>query len=50
MVKLNVGQLKNFNNLIKKLIKYVDKVQILGSEKDLSISNKIMKNWKQKKN
>ena len=40
---------KNFNNLIKKLIKYVDKVQILGSEKDLSNSNKIMKNLEAEK-
>ena len=40
---------KNFNSLIKKLIKYVDKVQILGSEKDLSNSNKIMKNLEAEK-
>lgn len=35
---------KNFSLLIKKLIKYVDKVQILGSEKDISNTNKIIKN------
>ena len=40
---------KNFNCLIKKLIKYVDKVQILGSEKDIPNSNKIMKNLETEK-
>ena len=37
-------QTKNFNLLIRKLIKYVDKVQILGSEKDIPNSYKIVKN------
>ena len=40
---------KNFNILIKKLIKYVDKVQILGSEKDIFNSNIIMKNLEAEK-
>lgn len=40
---------ENFNSLLKKLIKHVDKVQILGSQKDISSSNKIMKNLETEK-
>jgi heptosyltransferase-2 len=40
---------KNFNRLIKKLIKYVDKIQILGSKKDIQNTNKIVKDLETEK-
>ena len=40
---------KNFNLLIRKLIKYVDKIQILGSEKDIPNSYKIVKDLEAEK-